>query len=95
MTAERRAIARLLRTRGIRRHALFLTQREGTTLPDGLEAVSGFVLDGRGRVHRFWLDWDAARLALTLSPFSLVEDAEAAFSADPEYHAARRKLGLA
>ena len=94
MTAEQRAIARLLRERGIGRHALFLTQREGTALPGGVEAVSGFVRDGRGRVHGFWLSWDEDRQALTLSPFYLVEDAEAAFAEDAEYQAARRTLGL-
>ena len=93
-TPERRAIARLLRERGIGRHALFLTQREGRTLPGGIEAVSGFVLDRHGRVHGFWLAWDDDRQALTLSPFYPVEDAEAAFAEDREYQAARRALGL-
>jgi hypothetical protein len=94
VTAERRAISRLLNERGIGRHALFLTQREGTTLPGGLEAVSGFVLDERGRVHGFWLAWDEGRQALTLAPFYPVEEAEAAFAEDREYQAARRDLGL-
>lgn len=94
MTAERRAIGRLLRERGIGRHALFLTQREGTALPGGLEAVSGFVLDERGRVHGFWLSWDDARQALALAPFYRVEEAEATFQEDAEYQAARRALGL-
>ena len=94
MTPERRAIARLLRERGIGRHALFLTQREGTTLPDGLEAVSGFVLDERGRVHGFWLAWDEGRRAPTLAPFYPVEEVEAAFAEDAEYQAARRALDL-
>ena len=93
-TAEHRAIARLLRERGIGRHALFLTQREGTTLPGGLEAVSGFVLDHLGGVHGFWLAWDDDRRALTLAPFYPVEDAEATFMDDAEYQAARRALGL-
>ena len=94
VTPERRAIARLLRERGIERHALFLTQREGTMLPGGLEAVSGFVLDERGRVHGFWLAWDETRQTLTLAPFYLVEDAKTAFADDPEYQAARRTLDL-
>ena len=91
---ERQAIARLLGERGIGRHALFLTQREGTALPGGLEAVSGFVLDERERVHGFWLTWDDARQALTLAPFYRVDDANAAFAEDAEYQAARRALGL-
>ena len=94
ITPERRAIARSLRERGIGRHALFLTQREGTTLPGGLEAVSGFVLDQHGRVHGFWLAWDDGHQTLTLAPFYPVEDAEATFMDDAEYQAARRALGL-
>jgi hypothetical protein len=91
---ERRAIARLLRERGIGRHALFLTQREGRALPGGLEGISGFVLDGHGRAHGFWLAWDDARHVPTLAPFYAVEDAEAAFAEDAEYQAARRALDL-
>lgn len=91
---ERRAIHRLLGERGIGRHALFLTQREGRTLPGGLEAVSGFVLDARGRVHGFWLTWDDARQILTLAPFYPVDDADRAFAEDAEYQEARRALGL-
>ena len=94
ITPERRAIARLLRERGIERHALFLTQREGTMLPGGLEAVSGFVLDEGGNVHGFWLAWDEARQTLTLAPFYPVEDADATFADDAEYRAARRVLDL-
>ena len=94
MTPERRAIDELLRERGLGRHALFLTQREGQPLPGGLEAVSGFVLDEHGRVHGFWLAWDEVRGVLTLAPFYPVEDADAAFAEDAEYQAARRELGL-
>ena len=94
MTPERHAIARLLHERGIERHALFLTQREGSTLPDGLEAVSGFVLDENGLVDGFWLAWDDAQQALTLAPFYRVDEPEARFAGDPEYRAARRALGL-
>jgi hypothetical protein len=91
---ERRAVARLLRDRGIGRHALFLTQREGIMLPGGLESLSGFVLDDAGRVHGFWLAWDEAAQSLVLAPFYLVEDARDAFADDAEYHAARRALRL-
>jgi hypothetical protein len=91
---ERRAVARLLRDRGIDRHALFLTQREATVLPDGLESLSGFVLDDAGRVHGFWLTWDEAAQSPVLAPFYLVEDAANAFADDAEYHAARRALRL-
>ncbi len=90
---ERRLIARLLAARGIDRHALFLTQREGLDLPDGLEAVSGFALDDRGRVYGFWLAWDDRSADYTLEPFYRVERPERAFAEDEEYRAARAKLG--
>jgi len=93
-TPEARAIAGLLRGRGIGRHALFLTAREGTMLPNGLESVSGFALDRRGEVHGFWLAWDADADAPTLAPFYAVERPDEAFADDAEYHAARRALGL-
>ena len=94
-TPEARAVAALLRQRGVQRHALFLTQREGTVLPNGLESLSGFVLDAGGRVHGFWLAWDAAAAAPTLAPYYRVDDPADAFAGDAEYHAARRTLGLA
>lgn len=89
---ERRLIGRLLAERGIGRHALFLMQREGLALPDGLEAVSGFVLDQEGRVHGFWLAWDDERQAPGLTPFYPVREPDRAFADDAEYHAARRAL---
>ena len=91
---EQRLIDRLLAERGIGRHALFLTQREGLALPDGLEAVSGFVLDREGQVHGFWLAWDDERQAYTLAPFYLIEDPDRAFAEDGEYHAAQRALRI-
>ena len=91
---ERHLIERLLAARGIGRHALFLTQREGLALPDGVEAVSGFVLDERGRVHGFWLAWDERQGDYTLEPFYRVEESERAFAEDEEYQAARAELGL-
>jgi len=93
-SVERQAIDRLLAERGVGRHALFLAQREGTILPGGLEAVSGFVLDDQGQVHGFWLAWDEDRQTLTLEPYYSVKDASRAFADDDEYQAARRALGL-
>jgi hypothetical protein len=63
-------------------------------LPGGLETVSGFVLDDRERVHRFWLGWDERKQTLVLAPFEAVEDAARVFAEDAEYRAARRTLGL-
>jgi hypothetical protein len=91
-TRERDVVERLLRARGIRRFALFLTQREGLDLPGGLEALSGFALDASGAVYGFWLSWDEARREHVLAPFYPVDDPEAAFGDDAEYRAARRAV---
>ena len=93
-SAERLAIDQLLAERGAGRYVLFLTQREGTILPGGLEAVSGFVLDDQGQVHGFWLAWDENRQTLTLEPYYAVKDASREFADDAEYQAARLALGL-
>lgn len=93
-TRERTVVERLLAARGIRRCALFLTQREGLDLPGGLEAISGFVLDASGAVHGFWLGWDPARRDYVLAPFYPVDAPATQFAADAEYRQARRILGL-
>jgi hypothetical protein len=86
-------VDRLLPARGIGRHAFFLVQQEGTELPSGVEAISGFVLDGDGRVHGFWLGWDQRRRRHTLDPWYRVPEAST-FDGDAEYQRARRELGL-
>jgi 2-keto-myo-inositol isomerase len=89
---ERRLVERLLGERGVGRRSLFLTQREGIELPDGVEAVSGFALVDGGDVYGFWLGWDAEGQDYTLAPFYRVDHPERAFADDAEYHAARRRL---
>ena len=93
-SAERRAIRRLLAARGVGRHELFLTQREGIRLPGGLESVSGFVLADDGTVYSFWLSRDPRQDALALDPFGVVQQPDAIFAEDAEYQQARRALGL-
>ena len=86
-------LRRLLAERGIDRFTLFLVQQEGKLLPGGVEAVSGFVLTAGGEIYGFWLDWDDRRAGYILDPWYRVED-PSEFAADPEYHRARRELGL-
>ncbi len=86
-------LRRLLEERGIHRFATFLTQQEGKPLPGGIEAISGFVLTDRGEVYGFWLDWDARQESFVLDPWYRVED-PSQFADDPEYHRAKRELGL-
>ncbi len=86
-------VRRLLAERGISRFALFLVQQEGKALPGGLEAISGFVLTSGGKVYGFWLDWDDCQGRYVLDPWYQVKQVSE-FADDPEYHRARRELGL-
>jgi len=86
-------LRRLLAKRGIGRFALFLTQQEGKQLPGGIESLSGFVLTGAGEVYGFWLDWDGLEGEYVLDPWYRVADLSD-LACDPEYHRARRELGL-
>ncbi len=93
-SVERRAIRRLLAERGIGRHALFLTQREGIRLPGGLESLSGFVLTADGTVYSFWFGWDQRLRTFVLDPLAMVHAPDREFADDAEYRQARRALGL-
>lgn len=87
------AIEVLLGERDIGRHALFHEVNEGTAFPDGTEAMSGHVIDERGRTYFFWTDWDRERGRPVLSTWVEV-DAEAAWSESDEYLDARAAVGL-
>ena len=94
-SATRLILEQLLAQRGIGSFALFLTQQEGTMLPGDIEALSGFVLDDRERVFRFWLDWSTTDQRYTLNPFTRVYAPSTKFARDPDYQAARESLHLA
>ncbi len=85
-------LRRLLAERGIHRFALFLVQQEGRMLPDGVEAISGFVLTDSD-VYGFWLDWDEGRGDFALNPWYRVED-PSQLASDPEYQRAVAQLRL-
>jgi hypothetical protein len=102
-----RVMARLLAERGLVPGEWwpFLVQGEGTSLPGGLEALSGFVLALDGRVYGWWLGWEpddgvggqeggAPEGRYVLDRWWRVDAPEAEFAGDAEYAAARRRLGL-
>src|SRR5687768_9414594 len=64
-TREEQALRRLIRERGLERYGLFFGTGEGSFLPDGTEAGSGYVVDERGRVFFWWTGWDAERRTAT------------------------------
>jgi len=90
---QRDILERLVRERGLERFAFFLLTGEGIPLPDGLEELSGYVLDARGRVFSFWLSWDEAHGRPTLSEWE-EETPEPHWHENAEYRRARKIVGL-
>jgi hypothetical protein len=89
-------LGRLFAAKGLGQGAWwpFLVQGEGTPLPGGVEACSGFVLARDGRVFGWWLDWDEAGEDYLLDRWWQVEAPERELAGDTEYQEARRRLGL-
>ncbi len=84
--ASRAIIDRLLDAQGMGPgRALFLVQSEGILLPGRVEAVSGYVLQRDGRVHRWWLSWSETGNTYQLSPWAEVIDPVDAFGSDAEF----------
>lgn len=101
---QRRTLARLLleeliAERGLspNQYGLFFVTGEGsylpTNAPDRIEESSGYVLDRQGRVHSFWLAWDAERHRPAFTVWEEVEP-EASWETVREYRDARQRLGL-
>jgi len=91
---QRETLHRLLRDRGLHRYGLFFVTGEGTPLPDGLEATSGFVIDERGQVYSFWLGWDDDRQQAALTEWQPVE-ADPRWERSAEYRRARDRAATA
>jgi hypothetical protein len=87
------AIHALIEQRGIGRHALFHEVGEGTALPDGSEAMSGYVLDALGRTYFFWTGWDADHGRPVFTIWEPVER-DPAWQTSDEYQQARAAVGL-
>jgi hypothetical protein len=80
-------IEHLVRARGVGPHACFFVSGEGELLPDGMEALSGFVLDRLGRVYAFCTGWDQEHDAAAFTLWELVEP-DPAWLEDSEYQRA-------
>jgi hypothetical protein len=100
-SAERQLLGYLLQQeRGIAAedYALFWVSEEGTPLPhlwqgQGVEEMSGYLVDRGGTVVFFWLGWDAAAQAPALTEW-IVTTPEPDWADDPEYQRARHAVGL-
>src|SRR4051812_34281368 len=93
-TSEAALLTRLLGERIQGRHALFFTSDEGTLLPDGTEAMTGYVIDEQGAIHAFALGWDAQQGPPALTR-GRCKDPEPFWDNVEESREARRAVGLA
>ena len=90
---EAQILKQLAEGRGLGRHAIFFVTGEGETMPNGVEDASGHVIDEQGRVHAFWLGWDALQQAPAFTSWEEVEP-EPTWLKSAEYRQARENVGL-
>jgi hypothetical protein len=90
---QRAALRAAIAERGLSRFAVFDTTVEGRIYPNGVDEVSGSVLNDDGRIWFFWTDWDENRQAVTLRHWE-EEPMTPLLTSGREYARARRELGL-
>ena len=83
----------LVAAQSLGRHAFFFVTGEDDTLPNGIEEMSGHVIDGQGRIFYFWTGWDRETDRPTFSTWEQVEP-EPHWSDSAEYRRAREAVGL-
>lgn len=93
MTRAQATLHRLIRDRGLERYGLFFGTVEGKRLPDGSENASGYVVDDRGRVYFYWLDWDDRHNEAAFTDWEEVRP-EPDWSGEPEYRRACEAANL-
>jgi hypothetical protein len=79
-------------------YALFWVSEEGNWLPSTwhdqqIEEMSGYLVDRQGQVSFFWMGWDTASQAPSLTQWIPVAP-KADWADDPEYRSARQQVGL-
>jgi hypothetical protein len=75
------------------RFAVFFETGEGDFMPDGVEEMTGYVMDATGAVFWFELGWDGSRGAPVLTAFERAT-ADPSWDGLNEYREARESLGL-
>jgi hypothetical protein len=90
---QRTTLERLLSEKNLGRHATFFETGEGVYLPDGLEKMTGYVIDAQGDAHWFVLDWDTERQVAALTTFRRA-DISTHWPSQAEYRRAREMVGL-
>jgi hypothetical protein len=93
VTREGTLFDRLVKDRGVDQGAFFFVTGEDDLLPNGIESMSGFVIDGQGRVFSFWTGWDAEHNEPTFAEWEQVKP-KPAWQESAEYRQARQQVGL-
>ena len=90
---EEMALRALLAERVHAPYGLFFLAGEGKRMPNGMEELSGYVIDARARVFSFWMKWDRQSEAPCLARWrqTPIEDR---WRRSPQYHPARAEAGL-
>lgn len=86
-------LEQLVEAQSLGRHAFFFVTGEDDTLPNGIEEMSGHVVDDHGRVFCFWTGWDHETDRPTFSTWEQVEP-EPHWSESAEYRRACEAVGL-
>jgi hypothetical protein len=99
-TQQSRILHRLIQEKGYcpTDYALFFVVGEGEYLPistpeEKVEETSGYLIDKRGRVFAFWMDWDAERAAPALIEWD-ERPVQPDWLRSNEYRRARQRVGL-
>jgi hypothetical protein len=90
---QRMTLDRLFAEAGLGQCATFFETGEGRFLPDGLEAMTGYVINATGQAYWFVLDWDPEQDAPTLADLRDV-DPKPSWKHLAEYRQAREQVGL-
>jgi len=90
---QRAGVRAAIEARGLDRFALYDTCVEGRVYPNGVDEVSGFVLNEDGRIWFFWTGWDDERQVVTIRHWD-EEPITPLLTSGREYDRARRELGF-
>jgi hypothetical protein len=83
----------LVEARGLGHRAFFFVTGEGDELPNGVEEVSGHVIDEQGRIFYFWTGWDQETDNPQFATWEQVS-AEPHWMDSAAYRRAREAVGL-
>jgi len=90
---QRSALREAIAAWGVGRFALFGASEEGLIYPNGVDEVSGLVLNEQGRLWSFWTGWGDERQAVRIDSWD-EGPITPVLTSGHEYQRARHELGL-